>query len=174
MDCQNRVSNQNLRMSFRDKIMTVEQLGLWREEVRRSGRAVVATNGCFDLLHAGHVKYLEDARGQGDLLIVGVNGDDSVRSLKGEGRPLNSELDRAAVVAALESVSKVVIFQEKRAQRFLELVQPDIYVKGGDYTLETLDPNERATVEEGGGRVVIIPFVPGKSTSSLIRKMASQ
>ena len=131
----------------------------------------MATNGCFDLLHAGHVNYLEAARNQGDLLLVGVNSDDSVRGLKGEGRPLNPEMDRAVVVAALEAVAAVCIFPELRATRFLAIAQPDIYVKGGDYTVESLDAEERQTVEKAGGRIVILPLTPGKSTSRLVKQI---
>ena len=133
---------------------------------------MVVTNGCFDLVHAGHVAYLESARAQGDALLVGVNGDQAVQQLKGAGRPLNPEADRAAVVAALGCVDAVCIFPERRATRFLKVAQPDIYVKGGDYSLETLDPEERKVVERGGGRIVLIPFVPGKSTSGLIARLA--
>jgi len=140
--------------------------------VRAGGKRLVVTNGCFDLLHAGHVAYLETARSHGDALLVGLNGDDSVRQLKGPDRPVNGENDRAAVLAALESVSGVCIFAERRATRFLAAAQPDIYVKGGDYTLETLDPDERQAVEAGGGSIVLIPFVPGKSTTALLNKIA--
>jgi rfaE bifunctional protein nucleotidyltransferase chain/domain len=139
--------------------------------MRAGGKRLVVTNGCFDLLHLGHVVYLQTARNQGDSLLVGINGDESVRQLKGSGRPLNSEEDRAAVVAALESVHGVCIFAEHTATRFLAAAQPDIYVKGGDYTLETLNPEERRTVEQAGGRIVIIPFVSGKSTTGLLQKM---
>ena len=137
-----------------------------------SGKKLVVTNGCFDLLHPGHVTYLESARNQGDALLLGLNGDDSVRQLKGEGRPVNSEADRAVVVAALQSVDAVCIFAEKTATRFLAAAQPDIYVKGGDYTLETVNQDERRTVEQGGGRLIIIPVVPGKSTTTLLGKIA--
>jgi D-glycero-beta-D-manno-heptose 1-phosphate adenylyltransferase len=161
-------------MSFRDKILGIGQLPGWREQVRQSGGRLVVTNGCFDLLHAGHVAYLEAARAHGDLLLVGVNGDQAVRGLKGPGRPLNPEIDRAAVVAALQSVDAVCIFPEQRAVRFLELARPDIYVKGGDYTLDTLDQEERKVVETAGGQIVLIPFVPGKSTTSLIARLAGK
>jgi rfaE bifunctional protein nucleotidyltransferase chain/domain len=130
---------------------------------------LVVTNGCFDLLHAGHVSYLEAARNQGDALLVGLNGDASVRLLKGSGRPINNESDRAAVLAGLESVDGVAIFEEKTATAFLRAAEPDIYVKGGDYTPDTLNAEERAAVESAGGRIVIIPFVPGKSTSALLQ-----
>jgi rfaE bifunctional protein nucleotidyltransferase chain/domain len=129
----------------------------------------VATNGCFDLLHFGHVSYLERARQMGDVLVVGLNSDASCRQLKGPARPLVPERQRAAVLAALECVDAVVIFREKRAHRFLAAVQPDIYVKGGDYRPETLDPTERAAM--GKATVKILPFVPGFSTTGLIKKL---
>ena len=161
-------------MSFRDKILSHDQLAQWRQQARAARRKVVVTNGCFDLLHVGHASYLEAARDCGDLLLVGVNGDSAVRELKGAGRPLNAEADRAAVVAALQSVDAVFVFAEKRATEFLRLAQPDIYVKGGDYTLDTLDPEERRMVEQAGGRIVLIPFVPGKSTTGLMQKLAGR
>jgi rfaE bifunctional protein nucleotidyltransferase chain/domain len=159
-------------VNFRDKIISWEKLAQWREAIRQSGRKLVVTNGCFDLLHLGHVSYLEAARNQGDLLLVGVNGDDGVRQLKGPSRPVNSETDRAAVLAALQSVDGVCIFADKTATRFLAVAKPDIYVKGGDYTLETLNQDERRTVEQAGGRIVIQPFVPGKSTTSILEKIS--
>jgi rfaE bifunctional protein nucleotidyltransferase chain/domain len=140
--------------------------------MRARGKRQVVTNGCFDLLHAGHVTYLEAARNQGDGLLIGVNGDEAVRQLKGPGRPLNSELDRALVLAALESVDGVCIFPERRATRFLSAAEPDIYVKGGDYTLETLDAEERELVKAANARIVIIPFVEGKSTTGLLEKIS--
>lgn len=158
-------------MSFRDKIIPWDGLAAWRAAVRAAGRKLVVTNGCFDLLHLGHVTYLEKARQQGDALLVGVNSDAAVRQLKGRERPVNTESDRAAVLAALASVDGVCIFSEKTATRFLALARPDIYVKGGDYTLETLDQDERRTVEQAGGAIVIIPMVPGKSTTALLEKI---
>ena len=158
-------------MNFREKIVKWENLPAWRAALRASGKKLVVTNGCFDLLHPGHVTYLESARNQGDVLLLGLNGDDSVRQLKGAGRPVNSEADRAAVVAALQSVDGVCIFAEKTATRFLAAAQPDIYVKGGDYTLETVNQEERRVVEQAGGRIVIIPFVPGKSTTALLERI---
>jgi len=158
-------------MRFRDKILSQEQLSQWRQLARQAGQRVVVTNGCFDLLHVGHATYLEAARDRGDLLLVGVNGDKAVRELKGAGRPLNLEADRAALVAALGCVDAVSVFQETRAVRFLQLAQPDIYVKGGDYTLETLDQDERRVVEQAGGSIVLIPLVPDRSTTGLLAKM---
>jgi len=140
--------------------------------VRAMGKKLVVTNGCFDLLHPGHVTYLENARNLGDALLVGLNSDEATRQLKGPGRPVNSESDRAAVLAALASVDAVCIFKEKTATRFLLAAQPDIYVKGGDYTLETLNQEERGVVERGGGKIVVAPFVPGKSTTALLEKIS--
>jgi len=158
-------------VSAHEKIISLEQLPAWRDSLREVGKRLVVTNGCFDLLHAGHVTYLEQAAALGDLLLVGCNGDESVRQLKGEGRPLNPEADRALVLSALESVGSVVVFPERRAEDFLRLAKPDVYVKGGDYTPETLDAGERVAVESGGGEIVIIPFVPGKSTTDIIQRM---
>jgi rfaE bifunctional protein nucleotidyltransferase chain/domain len=143
----------------------------WRAAVRARGKRLVVTNGCFDLLHLGHVTYLEAARNQGDMLLVGLNSDGSVQQLKGPARPVNREQDRAAVVAALESVDAVCVFTDKTAARFLAAAQPDIYVKGGDYTLDTINQEERRLVEQAGGRVVIIPMVPGKSTTDILSKI---
>ena|SRR6266481_5819963 len=159
-------------VNFRDKIIPWQKLPEWRDAIRASGRKLVVTNGCFDLLHLGHVTYLETARNRGDALLVGLNGDDSVRQLKGKDRPLNSELDRAGVLAALESVDAVCIFAEREATRFLSVAQPDVYVKGGDYTLDSLNQDERRAVEQAGGQIVIIPFVPGKSTTALLEKIS--
>lgn len=158
-------------MNFREKIIPWEKLPEWRAALRDSGKKLAVTNGCFDLLHVGHVTYLETARNQGDALLVGLNGDDSVQQLKGPGRPVNAQDDRAGVLAALASVDAVCIFQEKTATRFLAAARPDVYVKGGDYTLESLNPDERRAVEQAGGRIAIIPFVPGKSTTALLNKI---
>ena len=159
-------------MNFHDKLIGRDQLPAWRAALRAAGKKLVVTNGCFDLLHVGHVSYLESARNLGDALLVGVNGDDSARQLKGEGRPVNAAADRAAVLAALASVDGVCIFAEKTAVKFLATAQPDIYVKGGDYTPDTLNQDERRAVESAGGKIVIIPFVPGKSTTALLEKIS--
>jgi rfaE bifunctional protein nucleotidyltransferase chain/domain len=159
-------------VNFREKIIALERLPEWRKQMRASGKKLVVTNGCFDILHPGHVTYLENARNAGDALLVGVNGDAAVRGLKGPGRPVNPEADRAAVLAALASVTAVCIFQEKTATAFLQRAQPDLYAKGGDYTLETLNQEERQAVESAGGKIHIIPFVPGKSTTALLEKIS--
>jgi rfaE bifunctional protein nucleotidyltransferase chain/domain len=158
-------------MNFAEKILSAATLGPWRENLRRTGRKLVVTNGCFDVLHLGHVTYLQQARDQGDALLVGVTSDASVRAIKGPGRPLNGEYDRAAVLAALESVDGVCIFSELDARAFLESVRPDIYVKGGDYTLETINQDERRLLERLGVRIVILGAVPGRSTTALLSRM---
>lgn len=161
-------------MELDSKIIPFDQLTEWRSGIRSSGKRLVVTNGCFDILHVGHIRYLSSARAAGDLLLVGLNGDQSVRELKGPERPLNIESDRALLLAALQCVDAVCIFPEKRATRFLKSSQPDIYIKGGDYTLDTLDQDERQAVEGAGGQILFIPFVAGRSTTNLIRKMSLQ
>ena len=167
-----KVFRQNARVNFREKILAWDDLAAWRAHARSAGKRLVVTNGCFDILHLGHVTYLESARNLGDALLIGVSGDNGVRQLKGANRPVNSQDDRAAVLAALESVTAVCIFSEKTANRFLSIATPDIYVKGGDYTLEKLNQEERRTVEQAGGKIVILPFVPGKSTTAMLEKIA--
>src|SRR5436190_16710006 len=132
----------HLHMSFREKIVPWAKLPSWRAAIRVKGRRLVVTNGCFDILHLGHVTYLEAARQQGDMLLVGINSDASVQELKGAGRPVNFEADRAAVVAALGCVDAVCIFNERSALHFLTASQPDIWVKGGDYTIESVNQDE--------------------------------
>jgi rfaE bifunctional protein nucleotidyltransferase chain/domain len=154
-----------------EKLVDAEELGAIAEKMRSQGRKLVLTNGCFDLLHAGHVRYLQAARALGDALAVAINGDESVRALKGDGRPLNRAADRAEVVAALGCVDHVVVFPEVRATQLLEKVRPAIYVKGGDYTPETLHAEERAALERSGAEIRILPFENGFSTSSLIGKI---
>jgi D-glycero-beta-D-manno-heptose 1-phosphate adenylyltransferase len=132
------------------------------------GKTIVFTNGCFDILHAGHVRYLAAAKQLGDLLVVGLNSDASVRELKGKNRPLNSQEDRAEVMAALEAVNFVIIFDERRVDNLLREMSPTVYAKGGDYTLNSLDQSELAALKEIKARIEILPLVPGRSTSKLI------
>lgn len=153
------------------KILSPDRLAVISDSFREQGRKLVLTNGCFDLLHVGHVRYLQAARALGHALVVAINGDESVRALKGEDRPLIPEDQRAEIVAALECVDYVVIFPEMRATRLLEKVRPSIYVKGGDYTPDTLDADERTTLEKIGAEIRIVPFEPGHSTSGLIERM---
>jgi rfaE bifunctional protein nucleotidyltransferase chain/domain len=159
---------------MKEKIVSAEQASAFGKEMRDSGRKLVFTNGCFDLLHVGHVRYLQAAKALGDSLLVAINGDESVRALKGEGRPLNRAADRAEVIAALESVDRVVIFPEVRATQLLETVRPAIYVKGGDYTKSTLHADERSALERIGAEIRILPFEAGHSTSGLLEKIRGQ
>jgi rfaE bifunctional protein nucleotidyltransferase chain/domain len=153
------------------KIIDMDQLAERARELRRAGKRLVATNGCFDLLHVGHVRSLQAARALGDALAIGLNDDQSVRELKGAGRPVNNESERAEVVAALECVDFVTIFPGLRATRFIEAARPAIYAKGGDYTSETLDAEEQAVMREIGVEVRILPFVHGYSTSDLLEQL---
>src|SRR6266403_6172838 len=137
------------------KIVEFEDLSDRCEKLRSAGKKIVATNGCFDLLHVGHVRYLQAARPLGDLLVVGLNGDRSVHELKGTGRPITAQSDRAEILAALECVDLVTIFPEIRATRFLELASPHVYVKGGDYNQDTLNAEERQVLQKIGAKIDI-------------------
>ena len=137
--------------------------------LKKGGQKIVFTNGCFDIVHAGHIAYLEAARACGDVLILGLNTDKSVRENKGPARPINNEIDRARVVGALKAVDYVVLFGEKTAETIIKKVKPDVYVKGADYTLATLP--EAKIVQEYGGRVEFIPIVAGRSTTGVIEKI---
>jgi D-glycero-beta-D-manno-heptose 1-phosphate adenylyltransferase len=155
-----------------DKVVPLEELALRANKLRAAGKKIVATNGCFDLLHVGHVRYLTAARELGEALIVGINGDESVRQLKGEGRPVNNQNDRAEIVAALSCVDLVTIFPEMRATYFLELVAPDVYVKGGDYRQDSLNAEEHQVLRKIGAKIDIVPFEPGYSTSDLLARLS--
>ncbi len=146
----------------------------WAAGLRAGGRTVVFTNGCFDLLHRGHVDYLQRARGLGDALVVGLNGDASVRQLKGAGRPILPEADRAAVLAALRAVDVVVIFHEPTAEALVAALQPALFVKGGDWNGATRVPPEAAVALSYGGRVQYIPYLPGRSTSEIVAQIRTR
>ncbi len=154
---------------MKDKIKTIGQLLPILAKLRRAGKQVVFTNGCFDLLHAGHVRYLGQARDEGDLLVVGLNSDRSVRALKGPGRPLVAQEERAQLLAALEMVDYVVIFDEATPRELIKALHPRVLVKGGDWKKEEIAGADE--VEAEGGRVVIVPLVPGRSTTSLLEKI---
>ena len=158
-------------MDFREKILDAGALPAWREALRAEGRTLAATNGCFDILHIGHVNYLQAARNEADVLIVGLNSDRSTTELKGPERPIHTEADRAAVLAALESVNAVFIFDDRRATNFLQIAQPDVYVKGGDYTVDQLPAEERAIIETQGGRITVLGHLPGKSSTEIARRI---
>ncbi|MCR5559727.1 MAG: D-glycero-beta-D-manno-heptose 1-phosphate adenylyltransferase [Schwartzia sp.] len=149
-----------------------EDIEKFCEVLRKGGKRVVFTNGCFDILHAGHVRYLEKARSLGDCLVLGLNSDSSVRRLKGPDRPVNREEDRAEVVGALKSVDYVTVFDEPTASELIALVKPAVYAKGGDYTLDTLP--EAKIVQNYGGEVAFIDLVEGRSTTNIIEKIKEQ
>jgi D-beta-D-heptose 7-phosphate kinase/D-beta-D-heptose 1-phosphate adenosyltransferase len=153
-------------MPKNDKIITREQVSQIVSQLKREGRKVAFTNGCFDLLHIGHLELLENARKLGDILIVGLNSDDSVRRLKGPQRPINTQLDRARILAALEVVDYVVIFNEDTPLELIQTIKPDFLIKGGDYRPDAIVGSE--FVESYGGKVIVFPLVRGKSTSDLI------
>jgi len=153
------------------KIVELEELANRCEKLRSAGKKIVATNGCFDLLHVGHVRYLQAARALGDLLVVGLNGDLSVHDLKGAGRPITTQNDRAEILAAMACVDLVTIFSEIRATKFLAAVRPAVYVKGGDYTPRTLDEEELTVLKKIQAEIRLIPFETGYSTSGLIEQI---
>ena len=156
----------------KNKIVDLPALLALREKYRQAGRVVVWTNGCFDLLHAGHVRSLQAAAALGDVLDVGVNSDDSVRRLKGKGRPLLPAAERLEVLAALECVAHAVVFEEQTPEAILAKVQPDIHCKGAEYAPPHGRPiPERAVVEAYGGRVEFLPLLPGISTTELVRRI---
>jgi rfaE bifunctional protein nucleotidyltransferase chain/domain len=142
-----------------------------REKLRTIGKRVVLTNGVFDLLHTGHLNYLEKARGFGDALFIALNGDASVRQLKGPLRPVQPEEHRAYALAATWFVDGIVVFQNKRLAAEILALKPDVYCKAGDYTLEKLDPDERRALEQVGAQIKFLPYLPGFSTTSLIAKI---
>jgi rfaE bifunctional protein nucleotidyltransferase chain/domain len=154
-----------------EKILSRDRAAEVRARLRDAGRRLVFTNGCFDLLHVGHVRYLREARRLGDALIVAINSDRAVRELKGAGRPVVSEGERAEVLAALEAVSYVTIFDELSPRTLIAELLPDVLVKGGDYALDEIHGREE--VERAGGRVVSLPFVEGASTTDIIGRIKS-
>lgn len=153
------------------KIMSLEQAVNWYQDLRRQHKTIAVTNGAFDLLHRGHAHYLNQAATQADALLVAINSDASVKQLKGPDRPLVGEKDRAYLLASLEAVSAVVIFNGQKPTDVFAAIHPDFYVKGGDYTEDSLDREEHALLKQGGARFVFIPFVAGFSTTSTIRRL---
>ena len=154
---------------MRQKMLSLSEAIEWVEHQRHDGLKIVFTNGVFDILHPGHVRYLQDARREGDLLVVGVNSDRSVRAIKGPGRPINPENERAELVAALSSVNAVVIFDEVDPQQIISRLQPDVLAKGADWAADRIIG--RDIVEARGGRLVRIPPANGYSTSDIIKKI---
>ena len=154
------------------EILEEKKLEAWLLDFRQTMYKLVFTNGCFDILHAGHVDYLQKARQLGDALLVGLNNDESVRKLKGDSRPIVDEKARAMVLAALEAVDAVVFFKEETPGRLIDQVQPDVLVKGGDYLAEEIVGYQTVTTK--GGTVKVLPFLEGHSTTSIIKKIKEQ
>ena len=155
-------------------ISTAEEVSALRAELDARGQKLVFTNGVFDLLHVGHVRYLREARALGDALVIALNSDDSVRALKGPTRPLNTQADRAEILLALSCVDRVVVFDEPRVTKLIEAIKPHVYTKGGDYTVETLNPEERAALEHVGAQIKILPLVAGRSTTATLNRLAAE
>src|SRR5918997_1337185 len=155
--------------TMNEKILTPEEACAVRERLRARGRRLVFTNGCFDILHVGHVRYLQAARALGDALLVAINSDAAVRALKGDSRPVMNERERAEMLAALGAVSYVTIFDALSPRTLIAELLPDVLVKGGDYDLDEIHGREE--VEAAGGRVMSLPFVEGASTSSVIDRV---
>ncbi len=155
-----------------DNIMDLPQVLAAVRRLRSEGKRIVFTNGCFDVLHRGHVQTLEEAAAHGDFLIVAINSDESIRSVKGPGRPLQPEADRAAVLAAIGCVGAVIVFSEPNVLGLLEAIKPECYVKGGDYTIDTIHQEERRLAERLGSNIVLVPPVPGCSTTSFLERLA--
>lgn len=153
------------------KLRTLADTVAWREQLRREGRRVVLTNGVFDLLHTGHLFYLQQARARGEALLIALNADASVRALKGPTRPVQTEEQRAYALGALACVDAVTIFREPRLTAEIRALRPDVYCKAGDYTLEKLNAEERAALEDVGARIEFLPFLPGFSTTQLIARI---
>lgn len=156
-----------------ERILNLDEMVAFREKARGEGRKFVLTNGCFDLLHRGHLTYLRQSAEQGDLLCIAVNSDESVRTLKGEDRPLNSEYDRAFALASMSCVDAVFVFRGPRLDAEIRALKPDIYTKAGDYTIDSLDGSEKAALLDSGVDIRFLSFVEGKSTTSLIERMRS-
>jgi len=154
-------------------LMSLTDAGRWRRKLREQRKKLVVTNGCFDIMHRGHAQYLYQARCCGDALLVLINSDRSVSELKGPLRPVIDEVNRAYMLSSLSCIDAVVVFDDQRCTAELDALQPDVYVKGGDYTIDKLNPEERAALEKGGAEFVFIPFVDGFSTTELIRKIKS-
>ena len=154
-----------------DKIKTQKELKRVIAYLRKQGKKIVFTNGCFDILHYGHIKYLQDAKGLADVLVLGLNSDSSVKKIKGSARPINKQLDRARVLSALSCVDYLTIFSEDTPLRLIRLIQPDVLVKGGDWQTEKIVGAD--FVKARGGKVLAIPYIKGYSTTKLINKIRS-
>ena len=154
------------------KIISIDEIGNRVRSWREKSRKLVFTNGCFDILHSGHVRYLQTAAGFGDILVLGLNSDTSVRKLKGSRRPIMTQTDRAYILSAIEAIDCIVIFYEETPARLIQKISPDVLVKGGDYLPGDVVGYD--TVKENGGCVKIVPYVEGKSTSGIVNSILEQ
>ena len=157
-------------MSCKDKIKTLEEIIKIRQDLK--DKKLVFTNGCFDIIHSGHVLYLEEAKSCGDILILGLNSDQSVKRLKGESRPINNEQDRSIVLSGLQSIDYVIVFEEDTPYNLISAVQPDVLVKGGDWAIDQIVGSD--IVKSRGGEVISLSFIEGKSTTNIIKKVVTQ
>jgi rfaE bifunctional protein nucleotidyltransferase chain/domain len=153
------------------KIMTLEEAVLWRKRLRADGKKLAFTNGCFDILHAGHIEYLLNARKSADALLVALNSDSSVKILKGHSRPVMKESDRAVILSSLYFVDAVVIFSGTRCAKLIENIAPDIYIKGGDYSIDTIDTDEKNALLKAGTQIKFVKFLDGYSTTSFLKSI---
>ena len=155
----------------KDLIMNLDEIKKWRCELRKQEKKLVVTNGCFDILHRGHAEYLMEARNNGDALLILVNSDESVRALKGPTRPVVDEYNRGYMLASLASVDAITYFTDERCTNLFLEIKPDIYIKGGDYTIDTINQEERKALESVEAEFVFIPFVKGFSTTTILEKI---
>lgn len=171
------VEYEELKRKFMVEGGKIVDLGMLKEKVgehKKKGHKTVWTNGCFDLLHVGHLRYLKEAKKTGDVLIVGINSDESVKKIKGPDRPIQNEKERAEILASLEFVDYIYIFSEEDTTMYLKELEPDVYVKGGDYNIDTINQDERKIIESYGGKIEVVSNIGGKSTTNVIDKIKSQ
>ena len=154
--------------------MSLDDAVEWHNKLKKEGKKLVVTNGCFDIMHRGHAQYLHEARKLGDAMLVLINSDRSVSELKGPSRPVIAQENRAYMLASLQCVDAVVVFDGQQCTKELAAIHPEVYVKGGDYTVETLNPDERAALQEGGAEFHFIPFIPGCSTTEVLAKINAE
>jgi D-glycero-beta-D-manno-heptose 1-phosphate adenylyltransferase len=157
-------------LEIKNKIKNIEEAVLWKTQLRENNLRLVFTNGCFDILHRGHIEYLYQTKAYGDKLIVALNSDASVKTLKGIGRPINNEYDRAFLLASMFFIDAVVIFDSIRCDNIIKQLKPDIYVKGGDYNIDNLDISEKDALLEANCEIKFVPMINGYSTTSILGK----
>ena len=158
----------------KDLLMSLDEAVEWHKELQKSGKKLIVTNGCFDIMHRGHAQYLYEARKCGDALLVLINSDESVTELKGPTRPVINQENRAYMLGSLKCVDAVVVFEGMRCDKELSAILPEVYVKGGDYNLEKLDPTEREALLKGNPEFHFIPFIPGCSTTEVLAKIEAK